>query len=73
MRNKNTHRHKTESWGWEEWVLLVGYVSTYLSQSIYFIGQYKKKTQVKIKLQQFLGLSKRNEFCWANFSRAMEA
>jgi hypothetical protein len=28
-------------------------VSTYLSQSVYFIGQYKEKTQVKIKLQQF--------------------
>jgi hypothetical protein len=31
----------------------MGYMSTYLSQSVYFIGQYKEKIQVKIKLQQF--------------------
>jgi hypothetical protein len=27
-----------------------------LSQSVYFRGRYKEKTQVKIKLQQFLDL-----------------
>jgi hypothetical protein len=31
----------------------MGNVSAYLSQSVYFIGQYREKTQVKIKLQQF--------------------
>jgi hypothetical protein len=31
-------------------MFLVGNVSTYLSQSVYFIGQYKEKTQVKIEL-----------------------
>jgi hypothetical protein len=52
---------------------LVGNVSTYLSQSVYFIGQYKEKTQVKIKLQQFLIQGKRNEVWWANFPKAIEA
>jgi hypothetical protein len=37
----------------EDYMFLVGKVSAFLSQSIYFIGQYKEKTQVKIKLQQF--------------------
>jgi hypothetical protein len=34
-------------------MFLVGNVSAYLSQNVYFIGQYKEKTQVKIKFQQF--------------------
>jgi hypothetical protein len=34
-------------------MFLKGNVSTSLSQSVYFIGQYKEKTQVKIRLQQF--------------------
>jgi hypothetical protein len=37
-------------------MFLVGNVSVDLSQSVYFIGQYKEMTQVKIKLQQFLDL-----------------
>jgi hypothetical protein len=45
----------------------MGKVSTYLSQSVYFIGQYKEKTQVKIKLKQFLMQGKRNEVWWADF------
>jgi hypothetical protein len=51
----------------------MGKVSADLSQSVYFIGQYKEKTQVKIKLQQFLMQGKRNEFWWANFPKANEA
>jgi hypothetical protein len=51
----------------------VGYVSAYLSQSVYFIGQYKKKAQVKIKLQQFLMQGKRNEVWWTNFPKAIKA
>jgi hypothetical protein len=51
----------------------MGNVSTYLSQSVYFIGQYKEKTQVKIKLQQFLMQGKRNKFWWANFPTSIEA
>jgi hypothetical protein len=45
-----TYRHTTESWGREGCTFLMGNVSAYLSQSVYFIGQYKEKTQVKIKL-----------------------
>jgi hypothetical protein len=61
MRNKihtdiQTLKHKIESWDQEGCKFLVGYVSTYLSWSVYFIGQYKEKTQVKIKLQQFFDL-----------------
>jgi hypothetical protein len=37
-------------------MFLMEIVSAYLSQSVYSIGQYKEKTQVKIKLQQFLDL-----------------
>jgi hypothetical protein len=37
-------------------MFLVGYLSAYLSQSVYFIGQYKEMTQIKMKLQQFLDL-----------------
>jgi hypothetical protein len=37
-------------------MLLVGYVSAYLSQNVYFVGQYKEMTHVKIKPQQFLDL-----------------
>jgi hypothetical protein len=37
-------------------MFLVGYVRAYLGQSVYFLGQYKEKTHVKIKLQKFLGL-----------------
>jgi hypothetical protein len=51
MRNKDT-----QSWGQEDCTFLVGYVSAYLIQSGYFIGQYKEMNQVKIKLQQFLDL-----------------
>jgi hypothetical protein len=36
--------------GREGCTFLMGNVSTYLSQSVYFIGQYKEKTRVKIKL-----------------------
>jgi hypothetical protein len=54
-------------------MFLMGNVSTNLSQSVYFIGQYKEKTQVKIKLQQFLIQGKRNEVWWANFPKAIEA
>jgi hypothetical protein len=49
-RHTQTYRHKTEKWDREGYTFLVGDVSTYLSQSVYFIGQYKEKTQVKIKL-----------------------
>jgi hypothetical protein len=55
-RHTQTCRHKTEKWDRECYTFLVGNVSAYLSQGIYFIGQYKEKTQVKIKLQQFLDL-----------------
>jgi hypothetical protein len=48
-----TYRYKTEKWDWEGYTFLVGNVTAYLSQSVYCIGQYKEKTQVKIKLQQF--------------------
>jgi hypothetical protein len=48
MRNKktystniDTHRLKTERWGSEDCMFLVGKVSAYLSKSVYFIGQYK--------------------------------
>jgi hypothetical protein len=37
-------------------MFLVGNVTAYLSQSVYFIGQYKEMSQIKIKLQQFLDL-----------------
>jgi hypothetical protein len=56
---KKTHRHtdiKQKSWGQEGYTFLVGNMSTYLSQRVYFIGQYKEKTQVKVKLQQFFDL-----------------
>jgi hypothetical protein len=54
MRNK-THtdiqtKHKTERWDRKDCTFLMGNVSAYLSQNVYFIGQYKEKTQVKIKL-----------------------
>jgi hypothetical protein len=52
MRNK-THtdiKHKTECCNREDCTFLMGNMSSYLSQSVYFIGQYKEKTQVKIKL-----------------------
>jgi hypothetical protein len=56
-RNKDTHRQKDkQNWGLEGCMFLVGYVSTYPSQSVYFIGQYKEINQVKFKLQQFLDL-----------------
>jgi hypothetical protein len=55
MRNKThtniqTYNIKQKSWGREGCTFLMGNVSAYLSQSVYFIGQYKEKTQVKIKL-----------------------
>jgi hypothetical protein len=52
MRNK-THtdvRRETEKLGTGGCMFLMGNVSAYLSHSVYFIGQYKEKTQVKIKL-----------------------
>jgi hypothetical protein len=58
MRNK-THRCidiQQKSWGREGCTFLMGNMSAYLSQSVYFTGQYKEKTQVKIKLQQFFDL-----------------
>jgi hypothetical protein len=51
MRNKDI-----QSWGGEGCMFPVGYMSTYLSQSVYFIGQYKEMNQIKIKVQQFLDL-----------------
>jgi hypothetical protein len=45
-----TYNIKHRSWGREGCMFLMGNVSTYLSQSVYFIRQYKEKTQVKIKL-----------------------
>jgi hypothetical protein len=59
MRNKDTHRHtdiKTQTWVQKDCMFLVGYMSAYLNQSVYFIGQYKEMNQVKIKLQQFFDL-----------------
>jgi hypothetical protein len=53
---KKKYRHKTEKWDREGYMFLVGNVKAYLRQSVYFIGQCKEKTQVKIKLQQFLDL-----------------
>jgi DNA mismatch repair protein MutH len=47
VRYTQTYRHKTENWDREGYTFLVGNVSTCLSQSIYFIGQYKEKAQVK--------------------------
>jgi hypothetical protein len=47
---QQTYNTKQKSWGWEDCTFLMGNVSAYLSQSGYFIGQYKEKTQVKIKL-----------------------
>jgi hypothetical protein len=43
-------KHKTEGWNWEGCMFLMANVSAYLSQSVYFIGQYREKTRVKIKL-----------------------
>jgi hypothetical protein len=51
----------------------MGNMSIYLSQSAYFIGQYKEKTWVIIKLSQFLMQGERNEVWWANFPKANEA
>jgi hypothetical protein len=54
-----THRHtdiKTRSWVQEDCTFLVGYMNAYMSQSVYFICQYKEMTQIKIKLQQFFDL-----------------
>jgi hypothetical protein len=45
--NIQTYNIKQKSWRWEGCTFPMGNVSTYLSQSIYFIGQYKEKTQVK--------------------------
>jgi hypothetical protein len=50
----------------------MGNVSSYLSQSVFLIGQYKEKTQVKIKLLQFLMQGERHEVWWANFPKANE-
>jgi hypothetical protein len=55
-RHTQTYKHKTDKWDPERYTFLVGNVKAYLRQSVYFIGQYKEKTQVKIKLQQFLDL-----------------
>jgi hypothetical protein len=38
---------KIQSWDREDYTLLVGYVSTYPSQGVYFIGQYKGMNQVE--------------------------
>jgi hypothetical protein len=37
------------------------------------LGQYKEKTQVKTKLQQFLMQAERNGVWWANCPKANEA
>jgi hypothetical protein len=47
-------------------------MSTYLSQSGYFIDQYKEKTQVKASFNNSLIQGKRNEVWWANFPKANE-
>jgi hypothetical protein len=47
MRNKTHIDIKQKNWGWEGCTFLMGNMSAYLSQSVYFIGQYKEKTQVK--------------------------
>jgi hypothetical protein len=49
-RNKTHTDIQQKIWGWEGCMFLMGNVTAYLSQSLYFIGQYKEKTQVKIKL-----------------------
>jgi hypothetical protein len=54
MRNKDTQawRHTKLQLGG---LHVLGVIQEcYLSQSVYFIGQYKEMNQVKIKLQQFL-------------------
>jgi hypothetical protein len=51
----------------------MGNMSTYVSQCVYFIGQYKEKTQVKISLNNSLIQGKRNEVWWANFPKVNEA
>jgi hypothetical protein len=51
----------------------MGNVSAYLSQSVYCIRSGQGKTQVKIKLLQFLLQGERNEVWWANFPKAKEA
>jgi hypothetical protein len=38
---------KTQSWDQEGCMLLVRYISAYLSQHVYFIGQDKEMNQVK--------------------------
>jgi hypothetical protein len=42
-------------------MFLMGNVSAYLGQSVYFTGQYEEKTQVEIKLQQLLMQGERSE------------
>jgi hypothetical protein len=54
-------------------MILMGHVSAYLSQSVYFNRSVQEKTQVKIKLYQFLMQGKRNEVWWDNFPKANEA
>jgi hypothetical protein len=58
MSNKETHRQADmkQKAGGEGLHGPGGYMSAYLSQSVYFIGQYKEMNQVKMKLQQFLDL-----------------
>jgi hypothetical protein len=64
-----TYRHTTESWGREGCTFLMGNMSAYLGQSVYFTGQ----TQVKIKLQQLLMQGERSEVWWAHFPKGNEA
>jgi hypothetical protein len=50
----------------------MGNVSTYLSQSVYFIGQYKEKTQVKINFSNSLIQEKGMRFGGLIFLKLMK-
>jgi hypothetical protein len=54
-------------------MFLVGNVSAYLSQSVYFIRSVQGKDSGKNQALTFLMQSERNEVWWANYPKANEA
>jgi hypothetical protein len=48
-------------------------VSTYLSQSVYFIRSVQGKDSGKNQALKFLMQGERNEVWWTNFPKAIEA
>jgi hypothetical protein len=47
IRQTQTYRHKTECWGQEGYTFLMGHMSAYLSQSVYFIRLVQGKDSGK--------------------------